>query len=231
MQRYNWNNTFNTRDLGYTPTINKKYIKPQRFIRSDAPHTVDDDVKEFLVEHNIKTIIDLRNEKIANRNPNAFVADSRFYCYNFPLSINAKAVNSEADIIENYYQMLENDTAIANIFGTMASSDGGILFHCQEGKDRTGIIAGILLLLAGASDIDIYADYEISNVYLYEMIKTAKAILPDYLLYVKPEYMESIVKYLRETYETIENYLLSKGISKIEICKLKSKLLDETNLY
>jgi protein-tyrosine phosphatase len=226
MQRYDWNNTFNARDLGYTPTMNRTYIKPQRFIRSDAPHMIDDEVKEFLIEHNLKTVIDLRNEKIANMNPNAFISDSRFSCYNFPLSINAKAVNSEADVIENYCQMLENDTAITNIFRTMANSHGGILFHCQEGKDRTGIIAGIILLLAEVSDIDIYADYEISNVYLYEMTKTAKAILPDYLLYVKPEYMESTLKYLREKYETVENYMLSKGISKTEICKLKSKLLD-----
>ena len=83
-----------------------------------------------------------------------------------------------------------------------------------------------MLLLAGASDIDIYADYEISNVYLYEMVKTAKTILPDYLLYVKPEYMENILRYLRNKYETVEDYLLSKGISKTEIYKLKSKLLD-----
>ena len=32
---------------------------------------------------------------------------------------------------------------------------------------------------------------------LYEMVKTAKTILPDYLLYVKPEYMEHILRYLR----------------------------------
>lgn len=226
MQRYDWKNTFNARDLGYTPTINKKYIKPQRFIRSDAPHMIDGDVKEFLIKHNIKTVIDLRNEKIANINPNAFTSDSRFFCHNFPLCINTKTANSEEDVIESYYQMLENDTAIRNIFKTMANSIGGILFHCQEGKDRTGIIAGILLSLAEVSDIDIYADYEISNVYLYEMIKKAKAILPDYLLYVKPEYMESLLTYLRKKYETIENYMLSKGISEIEISTLKSKLLD-----
>ena len=226
MQRYNWFNTFNTRDLGYTPTMNGEYVKPQRLIRSDAPLTVSDDVKEFLIKHNIKTVIDLRSEKIANISPNAFVADSRFSCYNYPLSINAKAPNSENDVIENYYSMIDNDTAIVNIFGTMANATGGVLFHCQEGKDRTGIISGLLLLLAGVSDIDIYADYEISNVYLYEMIKKAKTILPDYLLYLKPEYMENVLSYLREKYGTIENYLLSKGIAKTEIHKLKRKLLD-----
>lgn len=50
MQRYNWENTFNTRDLGYTPTTTSKYIKFQRFIRSDAPCKIKDEVKDFLLE-------------------------------------------------------------------------------------------------------------------------------------------------------------------------------------
>ena len=226
MQRYNWGNTFNTRDLGHTPTVDGRYIKPRRFIRSDAPHTVSDDVKDFLIRNNIACVIDLRNEKMANMNPNVFASDSKFSCYNYPLSVNAKAANTENDVIENYVQMIENDAAIANIFRTMANANGGVLFHCQEGKDRTGVISGLLLLLAGVSDTDIYADYEISNVYLYEWIKKAKPILPDYMLYAKPEYMESILQYLRGKYKTIENYLLLKGMLETEIRKLKSKLLD-----
>lgn len=206
--------------------MNGRCIKPLRFIRSDCPHTISDDVKDFLIRNNINTVIDLRNEKIADMNPNVLVTDNRFLCYNFPLSINAKTANSEKDIIKNYFHMIENDNANYNIFRTMANLSGGILFHCQEGKDRTGIISALLLLLAGVSDIDIYADYEISNVYLYEMIKTAKAVLPDYLLYVKIEYMENVLKYLREKYSTVENYLLSKGISETDIHKLKGKLLD-----
>lgn len=226
MQRYNWAAMLNTRDLGYTPTVNGIYVKPRRFIRSDAPLAVTDDEKAFLIEHGIRTVIDLRNEKIAGINPNAFVSDSRFFCYNFSLSIGVKTPASENDIVENNCRMLENDGAVAGIFKTMASALGGVLFHCQEGKDRTGIISALLLLLAGVSDIDIYADYEISNIYLYEMIKTAQAVLPEYLLYVKPEYMEKTLKYLREKYQTAENYLLSKGLSEIEIQKLKGKLLE-----
>ena len=38
----------------------------------------------------------------------------------------------------------------------MANAVGGILFHCQEGKDRTGIISTLSLLLAGVPDVDIY---------------------------------------------------------------------------
>lgn len=47
MQRYHWENTLNARDLGYTPTAAGKYIKFQRFIRSDAPCKITDEVKDF----------------------------------------------------------------------------------------------------------------------------------------------------------------------------------------
>ncbi|MCM1253980.1 MAG: tyrosine-protein phosphatase [Clostridium sp.] len=229
MQRYHWENTFNARDLGYTPTTKGSYIKYQRFIRSDAPCKISDDIKDFLVAKNIKTVIDLRNENIVKINPNAFTDDTRFLTYNFPLSLNPKAPKSEEDVIENYFKMLENDKAIFHIFHTMADSEGGTLFHCQEGKDRTGVISALLLLLGDVADIDIIADYEISNAYLYEMTKAAKTIpngIPGYLLYIKSEYMENILTYLRKTYGGIENYLLKKGVSQMEMIKLKNKLLE-----
>jgi protein-tyrosine phosphatase len=39
---------------------------------------------------------------------------------------------------------------------------GGVLFHCIRGHDRTGIIALLLLALAGVAPDDIVADYELS---------------------------------------------------------------------
>ena len=229
MQRYNWGNTFNTRDLGYTPTVTGKYIKFQRFIRSDAPCKIEDGVKDFLIEKDVKTVIDLRNKNIVKINPNAFAGDVRFSTYNFPLSVNPKVAKSEEDVIENYYKMIENDKAIFQIFHTMANSDGGILFHCQEGKDRTGVISALLLLLGDVADIDIIADYEISNAYLYQMTQIAKNApggIPAFLLYIKSEYMDAVLAYLRDKYGTIENYLLKKGILQIEIEILKRKLLE-----
>lgn len=230
MQRYDWENTFNARDLGYTPTTTSNYVKGLRFIRSDAPCKIAGNVKDFLAEKNIRTIIDLRNENIVKISPNAFVDDKRFTTHNFPLlPSNPPMLKSEKDVIENYYRMLENDKAIFDIFHTMAVSEGGVLFHCQEGKDRTGLISAILLSLGNVSDIDIMADYEISNVYLYQMIKIAKSIpngIPDYMLYIKAEYMENVLAYLRDRYENTENYLLKKGVPLTEILHLRKKLLE-----
>lgn len=230
MHRYNWTGTMNTRDLGGTPTADNEYVRFQRFIRSDAPCKVTGGVKDFLLEYNVRTVVDLRNESIAERSPNAFIGDARFLCYNFPLGANIKVPYSENEVIQNYCGMLENELVISDIFKTMADSTGGVLFHCQEGKERTGLISAILLLLAGVPDVDIFADFEVSNVYLYDMVKIAKSVphgIPDHLLYVKPEYMESVLAYLRRQYGTVERYLLAKKVSDNEIDRLKRKLLDK----
>jgi hypothetical protein len=39
-----------------------------------------------------------------------------------------------------------------------------VLFHCSHGKDRTGIIAALLLKCAGVSDEDVITDYALSVV-------------------------------------------------------------------
>ncbi|WP_251209491.1 tyrosine-protein phosphatase [Acetatifactor aquisgranensis] len=83
--------------------------------------------------------------------------------------------------------------------------------------------------LGNVADIDIIADYEVSNAYLYQMSQIAKNVpggIPDFLLYIKSEYMDAVLSFLREKYGTIEDYLLKKGISKTEIEMLKKKLLE-----
>ncbi|KAF9528015.1 protein-tyrosine phosphatase-like protein [Crepidotus variabilis] len=42
--------------------------------------------------------------------------------------------------------------------------DEGCLFHCTAGKDRTGLMAAILLKLAGVSDEDIAKDYALTRI-------------------------------------------------------------------
>lgn len=157
------------------------------------------------------------------------MGDVRFLTYNFPSSVSPKEVKSEEDVIENYLRMIENDEAIFHIFNTMANSEDGILLHCQEGKDRTGVISALLLLLGDVADIDIIADYEISNAYLYQMTQIAKNVqggIPAFLLYIKPGYMDAVLSYLRDKYGTVENYLLKKGILQTEIEMSKRKLLE-----
>ena len=63
--------------------------------------------------------------------------------------------------------------SMAQVFHAIAAApEGAVLFHCALGKDRTGIVAAMLLSLAEVDRLDIIADYQISNTYLQPMFRT-----------------------------------------------------------
>lgn len=45
------------------------------------------------------------------------------------------------------------------VFETMAAAPGGVLFHCTYGRDRSGVVAALLLRALGVSRADVMADY------------------------------------------------------------------------
>ena len=69
---------------------------------------------------------------------------------------------------EEYILFVENyQASIAAILRSLAAApDGGVLYHCQAGKDRTGIITALLLGLAGVPEEVIIADYAASQALL-----------------------------------------------------------------
>lgn len=60
-------------------------------------------------------------------------------------------------------ESLEHMSDIIRTIVTHKPEDGALLYHCTEGKDRTGIISDILLRLLGVSEEDIFEDYVFTN--------------------------------------------------------------------
>jgi len=67
--------------------------------------------------------------------------------------------------IEDVYSTLvrERGSAIATAVGAIADADGAVLVHCAVGKDRTGLVVALALLLGGAPREEILADYALSG--------------------------------------------------------------------
>lgn len=64
-----------------------------------------------------------------------------------------------------YRHILSSDpTAYRTIFQHLLSSPNPdpCLIHCTVGKDRTGVICALILMLAGVKDEDIAADYALT---------------------------------------------------------------------
>lgn len=117
-----------------------------------------------------------------------------------------------------YKSLLDNDAR--SIHGVMETIDrygsgGCTLFHCRVGKDRTGVMAMLLLGLAGVSDADILDDFAATQRYIgcgTGVQRMALSIVtlrraPRSLFEAVPAEMELTLDYLHERYGSVRAYL------------------------
>ena len=90
---------------------------------------------------------------------------------------------------------------------------GGVLFHCVRGHDRTGIIALLLLALAGVMPDEIIADYELSP----------DPQRDELLARENPSVREALLGVLDGL--NIDDYLSKGGASKDDLAAIRKRLL------
>jgi protein-tyrosine phosphatase len=120
---------------------------------------------------------------------------------------------------------------LRNVLSAIAeSASGPLLFHCMAGKDRTGIIAALLLVLADVEPESIAQDYALSAEQLREpyLVRYASSSKPaDILEHLRcPEAgVHNMLAYLEER-GGIRQYLADIGLSEAEIATLRARLRD-----
>ena len=126
-----------------------------------------------------------------------------------------------------YVSVLEESKTIKEVFDVIAESDGGLVFHCMAGKDRTGLIAMLLLGLVGVSKKDIVSNYEVTytNLESFQNIKWLPTRIPESYLYSSRDYILMAYNHLMDHYHSIENYLLEKNISQENLDMIKDKFI------
>ena len=128
--------------------------------------------------------------------------------------------------------MLQNaGNLIAEALTTMADSGNlPAVFHCTAGKDRTGVLAAIVLGVLGVDDEQIMDDYLLTN---QTMDQLGRRLLarpgnehrsPE-SLYAQPGPIESMLANLRYRYGDPVNYARANGVSDASIGRLKESLL------
>ncbi|MDD7736394.1 MAG: tyrosine-protein phosphatase [Bacillales bacterium] len=230
MKRYFFNLTMNTRDLGGYNTKYHCKTKYLRFLRSDALNYINEEDKLFLLENNIKVSIDLRTEIVTERYPSKLKDDNRFKYYNFPFIEGSQITLTRENVSDLYLRMVNNYDNFYNIFSIISECEENIIINCTAGKDRTGVLCCLLLLLAGVSQEDIVKDYEVSEIFIEEKINEVRAFNPSFpetMGESKKEAIEGFLKLFFENYGSIENYLTTIGLTKKQIEKVKNKLIGE----
>jgi protein-tyrosine phosphatase len=157
----------NLRDLGGTP-IAGGVVRPGLAIRADDLSVIGPDDAAGLVEAGLTTVIDLRTNdeaEITGRGPLAGLAVAY---HHLPLmaSIGQGMPQDVAFAIDHvqmgemYAGMVERAASqLATALSIIALAPGATAFHCAAGRDRTGVLAALLLLTLGAADDDIVTDY------------------------------------------------------------------------
>lgn len=231
--------TRNTRELGGYRTVDGRKTKPGRFLRSDAPVRLTLEERERLYRYGVRLTVDLRSRMETQAAPSCLMGYRDIRYVSAPLSDQVhdrkKEEGISSDIGQMYLRLLEDSgSVLCRLFSEMAHApERCILFHCTAGKDRTGIVAMLLLLLAGVGREDVLADYAESERHLpfwretQELLYRQTGILaPEAVFRSKPEFMERAILHLEQAYGGAPAYLRQIGLTKEELRLLKKRLLE-----
>jgi protein tyrosine/serine phosphatase len=105
-----------------------------------------------------------------------------------------------------------------------------VLVHCTQGKDRTGLIVMLVLLLLGVDQKTIDDDYRLSEPELEpekegRLKEMASIGLTEQFAICPPDLVSSVHSYLLEQYGSVEGYLEKAGVAKEQVDFVRGKLL------
>jgi len=203
-------------------------------IRSDHLGLLNASGREGLHAYGVTTVLDLRSDGEIARSPSPFAGGVGATYLHRPLidDQNMNNIGDATDMLERYLFILDNrPEAFAEVFTTLAHAPGTVLFHCFAGKDRTGLVAAMLLSLAGVSPEHIAADYSETDVQLakqYEIwISEAAPDRRDRFrdeLRCPPERILGVLDHLDRQWGGVAGYLEGAGVSPAEIDLIAGKL-------
>lgn len=169
MRHLDWEGCFNVRDLGGLPAAGGRLTRWRAVVRSDDVDRLTAAGWSALSDYGVRTIIDLRNDDewqadIAPRPasletvrlPLDGLADTEFWEF-WGNGLHGTPLYYPA-FLERFPQR------VAAVIAALASArPGGVLVHCGSGRDRTGLVAIVLLALVGVPARDIVDDHLLST--------------------------------------------------------------------
>ena len=246
-RRLTWEACRNVRELGGYPTASGRTTRWRSVIRADNLCRLTDAGRAALLQYGVRTIIDLRSEQELAQARHPF-ADARGapdppHYLNLPLLDLANreamaAIEAAPTQAASYCAILDRfPDRVAAVLGAVAAAPpGGVLLHCHAGKDRTGIVAALLLALADVPDEVIAADYALSDLYLQPLYAEIIASGPQdperlarlaVLLRSAPETMLGVLERLRARYGGAVGYARAAGLDARDLDRLRARLLGD----
>ena len=231
--------TTNTRDLGGLDLMAGGLTVRGRLIRSDAFLNLSDHDLALLTTLGLSTVIDLRETGELTLEPSALRDRSGVEVHHVSVweHVNAHAGRPADpwDITAFYVAALDHaPAAFALGVRLLAEAPGAALFHCTVGKDRTGLLAALILEAVGVSRDLVIEDFALTH----DRIGTVRTrLLADAerrgvdprdfgrLLGATPDLIVPALDHLDRAFGGAEAYLGRAGVDERTLERLRTKLL------
>ena len=242
-----WDGCLNVRDLGGLETAGGGRTRYGAVVRADDVHQLSDEGWRALVDHGIRTVLDLRGDHEREDDPPAelpvevvhvpFMEASEAEWEEIAEEIEAAAVaapdvaSSTRDVYLIFLERFKANVAAA-VRALAQAPEGGIVIHCVGGKDRTGLLVAFLLHLAGVDDREVAADYALSEERLlsrhqawFEAAESDEELARLQRIAQTPAAsMEGVFAELERRYGGVEGYLRQAGVSDEELALVRARL-------
>jgi protein tyrosine/serine phosphatase len=214
-----WDGCVNARDLGGFPTPAGPTAYGV-FVRSDNARKLTDAGWQAARDYGITTVLDLRSDPECAADPPdrdgfTHVRLSLMDHFDSDMGYRARILEQVADLEEAarhrvlYSQALDVDARrFAEVVRVLARAERGVLIHCLGGKDRTGLVAALLLRLVGVSVEAIDDDYVVSGARLPPPAVTPRGV------------MDTVLTELGD----VGTYLLGAGVTPDELDRIERRL-------
>ena len=227
-----WPELRNARDLGGLPTAEG----PTRFgriVRSDELNRLTEAGRLAMFEYGITTIINLRGPGELARHPPA-LGDHPGFRHLSILEENPDGSAEAGTVADSYIRLLDAMGArVGVVMRAVADApSGGLVVHCFAGKDRTGVVAALLLSVAGVPREAIAADYALSRPGLLPLLEEWLAAEPDpdvrdhmrRRFECEPGTMRTVLEHLDKRYGGVAAYLRCVGVDLASQERIRGRL-------
>lgn len=225
----------NVRELGGHPTLDGAKTRSHSLLRADDLVQLTDEGMQALADYGVRTVIDLRwPGEVAARSHRVAAGHAQGVRYHH-ISLLADDEMEWASlcgactkemwkvaVLEHTRPQLRD---VLNVIADAAAEP--LLFHCVAGKDRTGLIAALLLALADVEPDAIAADYaastqHLTDAYLLRYPDLERAEIFE-ALRCPEEGVHNMLSYLVQ-YGGAAGYLGAIGLSDAKIARLRARL-------
>jgi protein-tyrosine phosphatase len=230
----------NFRDLGGHAAPDG-HVRYGRVYRSDSlAHCDDADVEHLVGERGIRTVVDLRHQTETDAFPLVGLRAAGVTVHPVSLIDPARPSllpddPSQITLSAMYCEMLADagDRVIEAVRLVGTPGNHPVVFMCSAGKDRTGVLAALLLGLLGVADDAIVADYEATQHSLELMVERARARnagapRPElaHLLTADAENIRPAIDWVHAHHGSYAGYAQANGYTQGEIDTLRASLVE-----